>query len=272
MAPLIKNEKPLIRWAGGKTWLLPRLLDFIPNDFKDYHEPFFGGGSVFFNLFHDRKSFLSDINGDLINFLVQLKLRSREIIDALSNYKNSKSFYYHVRSSKVSTRVERAARFYYLNRTCFNGIYRVNKLGEFNVPYGYRKRFEFVDEQALEAFSRKLKKASIKRLDFQDTLKNINPKDLVFVDPPYTVAHSNNGFIEYNQHIFKWEDQERLALFLKQVDRKGAYYIMTNAVHSSINKLYNSIGNKFEVERFSTISADHLSRRKISELIITNCL
>jgi len=265
--------KPLLRWAGGKIWMLDKIKELLPTNFKAYHEPFIGGGAVFSNLgLNDRDIYISDINPTLISFYKQVQSDHQELINKLLKYKNTTEFYYKVRNFKGDkTDLDRAADFYYLNRTCFNGLYRVNRSGFFNVPYGHRD-IDVLEIDAFVSFNKTLSNVFVSCCDFEVALKKVKKGDFVFLDPPYTVAHNKNGFIEYNQRIFSWTDQVRLASCVKQIMEKGAYFIMTNANHISIKKLYKGVGKQYEIQRHSTVSGNMDSRFKISELVITNCL
>src|SRR6266542_5971084 len=258
----------LLRWAGGKNWMIEQIRSIMPIDYENYHEPFVGGGSVFFNLSRKGKSFISDTNDELIFFYQQVKDNLDELLNLLGAFKNSEKEYYIVREWQPETELEIAARFYYLNRTCFNGLYRVNQVGRFNVPYGFRK-IPIVDIGRFTNFHLTLQDAEISCFDFERAIKKVKKGDFVFLDPPYTVAHNKNGFIEYNQKLFLWTDQERLCQAVKYLIKKDAYILITNAFHDSIKKLYINVGKHLEIERFSTIIGKMASRQRISELIIT---
>ncbi len=261
----------LLRWAGGKNWMVEQIKSIMPMQYGDYHESFIGGGSVFFNLSPTGKKYISDINQELIFFYQEVKDNLDELLNLLGDFKNLEKEYYVVREWQPNTKLEIAARFYYLNRTCFNGLYRVNQGGKFNVPYGFRK-IPIVDVDRFTSFHMALQGVEISCLDFDKAIKKVKKGDFVFLDPPYTVAHNKNGFIEYNQKLFLWADQERLCEAVKTLIEKQAYFIMTNAFHDSIKRLYINIGKHLEIERFSTVSGKMTSRQRISELIITNCL
>ena len=263
------NPKPFLRWAGGKTWLIKYLTNFLSTiKFNDYHEPFLGGGSVFFSL-QPQKAFLSDLNYELIGTYVQVKANVEEVIHELSKFKNNATYYYEVRSKMFTNEAQKAAKFIYLNQTSFNGIYRVNLKGEYNVPFGYRTK-NFFDPTGLRLVSKALASVELKHSDFMNSLNNVKENDLVFVDPPYTVAHENNGFIKYNQKIFAWEDQQRLSLYIKAVVARGANYIMTNAAHKSIEDLYNDFGDSTKLQRASLIGGKGAKRSKYNELLYSN--
>ncbi len=265
-----KIQKPFLRWAGGKTWLLKSLSKHIPGTFNNYHEPFLGGGSVFFYLNPKHKSFLSDSNDDLINAFLQVKENVEDVIKVLKEYKNTKDYYYMVREKSYKNEVKRAARFIFLNRTGFNGIYRVNLKGKYNVPYGFKNYKFLFDFELFRSASKRLKNTKISSNDFESTLKNIHENDFVFIDPPYTVSHIKNGFIKYNEKLFSWEDQERLANYIKQIKSKGAYFLLTNAKHVSVKNLYSQFEKPIPVNRYSNIGGKDAKREQIQEYLFSN--
>lgn len=270
----IKN-KPFLRWAGGKTWLTKKIIDYLPKEINNYHEPFLGGGAIFiylksYNLIQGT-SFLSDSNQELINSYQQLKLDPNIIIDRLKKLKNTEDEYYRIRSTTPYSEVNQAVRFIYLNKTSFNGLYRVNKNGQYNVPYGYKKSNNLYDFENLTNVSSLLDNTvSITTSDFFNCIENVRKGDLVFLDPPYTVAHDNNGFIQYNQKIFSWADQERLLTLIKEIENKEAYYILTNAAHFSIRDLFSVVGQRFKIDRSSTIGGKGATRAKVNEYLFSN--
>lgn len=230
--------KPCLRWAGGKNWLIKYLPQIIGDTaFDNYHEPFLGGASVFLSIKPSQQAFLSDLNEDLIKTYIALRDSPYDIIKVLCTYSNDKDSYYKIRSEHPQDEITRAARFIYLNQTSFNGIYRVNLKGEYNVPYGFREK-EFLNEKTLLDVSNALQNAILRYGDFDLVRQNIKPNDLVFLDPPYTVSHNNNGFIKYNQKIFSLEDQIRLNSLIQYIKKIGAYYILTNAAHETIKEIF----------------------------------
>lgn len=260
--------RPFLRWAGGKRWLMKILLKIIPEDYKVFHEPFLGAANLFFAL-NPPKAYLSDINSELILTYNQLRLNYSNVISHLKQIKDNKKNYYNVRQNIPQNLAARAARFIFLNKTCWNGLYRENREGKFNVPYGYKVKTEIYDESNLMNVSKVLKNATVKSDDFESILKNSNKGDLVYLDPPYTVAHQNNGFITYNSKIFSWTDQERLASVIKELDSAGCSIILSNAYHKNILRLYSNYKCK-KVNRMSIIGRNPSSRRKINESLITN--
>jgi DNA adenine methylase len=263
-------QKPFLRWAGGKTWLLKGLSKHIPTSYNNYHEPFLGGGSVFFFLNPNNLSFLSDSNAELVNAFIQVKENVEDVIKVLKEYKNTKDNYYLIREKSYRNKVKQAARFIFLNRTGFNGIYRVNLKGKYNVPYGFKNYKNNFDFNLFRSASKSLENTKISSADFELTLGNIYEGDFVFIDPPYTVSHIKNGFIKYNEKLFSWEDQERLANYVNQIIEKGAYYLLTNAKHDSVENLYSQIEKPISVNRFSVIGGKNAKREPIQEFLFTN--
>lgn len=263
--------KPFLRWAGGKRWLLKDLKDFLPsNGFGQYHEPFIGGGAIFFHL-NKEESFISDINEDLIDTYLSLQNEVENVIEHLKRFNNTKEDYYKIRMQSFRARAKRAARFIYLNQTSFNGIYRVNSKGKYNVPYGYRENYKF-DFDNLRKVSVRLKGVTIENKDFSRIVENVKENDLVFLDPPYTVTHNNNGFIHYNKNLFCLEEQYRLSETIREIKKLGAYYILTNAAHPKIKEIFDHGDKVIEVQRSSLIGGKNAKRGKYEEIIITNGL
>ncbi len=259
---------PFLRWAGGKRWLVPLLAELIPEDSMTYHEPFLGSGAVFFAM-APSPAHLSDSNCELVQTFRVVRDSAPELIQALGKYRYDRREYHRVRSMKPRTSLSKAARFVYLNRTCWNGLYRVNQSGEFNVPFGRRPPEEVCDQKSITAASRLLQGARLETLDFQRSLQQVRKGDFVFADPPYTVAHGHNGFLLYNETIFSWADQERLYRALCGVHKVGARFLLTNANHSSVRTLFRRFHIK-RLTRSSIIAADPENRRHVTELVITN--
>lgn len=267
----MKKAKPFLRWAGGKRWLLNEIDKIVNLDhFDNYYEPFIGGGSIYFHLTPTNAT-ISDTNVDLINAYLQVRDNVENVIKTLSDFENTEEFYYKIRNKVFNDKIIEAAKFIYLNQTSFNGIYRVNKQGKYNVPYGHRKNYAF-DFPNLLLASESLRETNILAIDFDDTRAMIKENDLIFLDPPYTVAHNKNGFIQYNQKIFSLDDQLRLNTFINNIKNVGAYYIMTNAAHESIKKIFNNGDNIYELERASVVGGKFAKRDKYSELILTNLM
>ena len=264
------KTRPFLRWAGGKRWFLKYIPDIISrNSFNNYHEPFLGSAAVFFHLNPPKLSFLSDVNVELIETFVCIRDQVDGIINELKKFKNTEEDYYKIRESKFQTSYKRAARFIYLNQTSFNGIYRVNLKGQYNVPFGFRKK-DFFDPCNLRFASARLQKAIIMENDFEIVRDQIKKKDLIFLDPPYTISHNNNGFIKYNQKLFSLEDQYRLSLLVDEIKKKNAYYILTNAAHNKIEEIFEKGDKKIKIKRASLIGGQNAIRGNFEEVIFTN--
>ncbi|MGM8361010.1 DNA adenine methylase [Flavobacterium sp. ARAG 55.4] len=265
--------KPFLRWAGGKTWLTKHIDEFLPREFNDYFEPFIGGGAIFLHLkskgYIKNKSYLSDSNPDLINAYRIIKSNPTDLIHLLDKFKNTEEEYYKIRKVFFDNNIENAAKFIYLNKTSFNGIYRVNSKGEYNVPYGHRKTKELFDFENILKISDLLDKTYFSVTDFKRKCKETKENDLIFLDPPYTVAHENNGFIQYNQSIFSWKNQIELSHILNSLEQKQTHFVLTNASHKSIDELYQ-IGVKNILSRASTIGGIGAKRTNYNEIIISN--
>lgn len=261
--------EPFLKWPGGKRWLVQRHATFFPSSYRRYLEPFLGGGAVFFHLL-PASAVLSDTNPDLINayeclqqhpVLIDRRLRSLQ-------KQHNGELYYRIRAIAPTDALERAVRFIYLNRTCFNGIYRVNYNGDFNVPIGSKNLVEY-PEGYLQGISDCLSKASLQAADFEDTIDGAGKGDFVFIDPPYTVMHNNNNFIKYNDRLFSWSDQLRLASAIKRATSRGAEIMLSNADHHSIRELYREFGNHRRINRSSMLAAEASHRCQTTELLIT---
>tara|TARA_Y100000813_G_scaffold194444_1_gene174828 strand:- start:500 stop:1312 length:813 start_codon:yes stop_codon:yes gene_type:complete len=268
MPPVEESFIPFIKWAGGKRWLMNSHRDLFPNDFNRYYEPFLGGGASFFAL-SPKKASLTDINADLIGTYTAIRDDWQCVHRYLKAHQeqHSKEHYYLVRASQPSCIYSKAARFLYLNRTCWNGLYRVNLKGEFNVPIG-TKTSVLMDTDDFEGISMALKNISIYKCDFEIAINRSREGDLVFADPPYTVKHNNNGFLKYNEHIFSWEDQVRLRDALRRAVDRGVKVVVTNANHESIRALYNDFGRFTTVGRASVLSANAAYRAPVEELVV----
>lgn len=269
--PEIIKGIPFLRWAGGKRWFLKYLNDLTPSKFNNYHEPFIGGAAVFLHLKPQNKSFISDLNTELIDTYISVRDEVESIIYELGNFTNTEEDYYKVRDCAFDSTYKRAARFIYLNQTSFNGIYRVNLKGVYNVPYGFRNG-SFLKPENLHLVSKTLKKSEIHSCDFEIVKSRVKRNDLVFLDPPYTVSHNNNGFIKYNQKIFSLEDQYRLSSLIDYIKQKDAYYILTNAAHQIIEEIFEKGDKKIKVKRASLIGGENAVRGQFEEIVFTNIL
>jgi len=262
--------EPFLKWAGGKRWLVSKARELFPEktNINHYIEPFLGSGAVFFHIQPD-SGYLSDVNEDLINTYSVIRDNWEDLLELLVKYdrKHNVDFYYSIRASRPREQIRKAARFIYLNRTCWNGLYRVNKKGEFNVPKGTKTKV-LLNEDDFSSVSNLLQLVDIRACDFETAIDRAEESDFVFIDPPYTVKHNLNGFVKYNEDIFTWDDQIRLRnAVLRAVDR-GASILLLNADHRSIRTLYRGIGNKLSIERVSVIAGNASARGVYSELAI----
>lgn len=269
-SPNSSTPRPFLRWAGSKRYLLKYLVNVLPNSFKTYREPFLGSGSLYF-LLQPSKACLSDKSPELIDSFRAIKENAKAVLNNLSKINNDKETYYHIRANRSSNRYKKAAEFLFLNKTCWNGLYRVNSSGEFNVPYGYVKLKDLVDKENIALCAQLLNNSHtfLEVCDFEENLSKATKGDLVYLDPPYTTGHNNNGFISYNENIFSWEDQIRLATLANKLVEKGVYVIVSNANHDEILKLYPNF-TRLVVERSSTISSKNKGRGKITEIVLSS--
>lgn len=257
---------PPLKWAGGKRWFATNHSDMLPESFNTYIEPFMGSGALFFSM-RPEHAVLSDVNRELINLYEIIRDAPDKLTEKLSEHqrRHSSEYYYKLREVNPRTAVNKAARTLYLNRTCWNGLYRVNLQGKFNVPKGTKSTVVL----ATDDFSRLaglLQRATILCQDFELTLEDAAPGDFAFVDPPYTVAHNNNGFVKYNQNLFSWQDQVRLRDAVKRAAMRGVQVLITNAAHESVISLYKEF-DQIIVDRAGVIAGDASMRGRYQELV-----
>lgn len=242
----------------------------LPQTYNRYIEPFLGSAAVFYHL-KPNSAILADSNGALIDTYKAIRNDWRSVDRELKKHhrKHNKQYYYKVRDMQPRTAHTSAARFIYLNRTCWNGLYRVNQDGWFNVPIGTKTNVVLPTDD-FERNARELRRARLVESDFEPIIDSATRDDLVFVDPPYTVKHNLNGFIKYNEKLFSWDDQVRLHDCLLRADAAGAKIVMTNADHRSIRQLYKGGFRISRLKRHSKLAADSSNRGVIGELLITN--
>jgi DNA adenine methylase len=264
----VGQARPFLKWAGGKRLLLKHIRPHVPQKFGRYFEPFLGGGALFFELI-PREAFVSDMNPELINTYVQIRDNVDELIARLQQLAISAETFYKIRSVVPDDPMDRAVRFMYLNRTAYNGLYRVNLNGEFNVPFGCKPGTVLCQEDTLRAASLSLRGATISVTDFQTAVEPVNGGDFVYCDPPYTVKHNNNGFRKYNERIFSWADQVRLANVAHQLVKRGAHVIVSNAHHQDLVELYPGF-QPVVVTRPSVIGGNLSVRGRIQEYLFVS--
>ena len=271
------NQKaaPFIRWVGGKSKLIKHLKNYVPSDFcggNYYYEPFLGAGSLFFHL-TPQKAYLSDSNKDLIECYNAIKSDPKIISEYLNQHleNNCKEYYYKMRDeynlSKPS--ITKAALFIYLNKSCFNGIWRVNKKGHFNVPYGYKEPPPLPSNEDLLKVSKVLSTAKLVHKDYKDAVINVNEGDFVYFDPPYPPLNGTSFFTHYTKERFNREDHAELARIAKELTKKGCLVMISNADIPYIKSLYKDSFNVYDIEVTRWIRTNG-ERYKVRELIITN--
>ncbi len=264
------RAKPFLKWAGGKTHLLPVLRKCVPSAFRCYLEPFLGGGALFFDLHPDR-AVLSDSNQDLMQCYNVVREYPDQLIHHLANLKVSAEEFYRLRAINPETLppVSRAARFIYLNKTCYNGLYRVNKKGQFNTPFGGYERVSLVDPGNLHRASRHLQTASLRFADYRDTLELAREGDFVYLDPPYLPVGKYADFKRYTKDSFYESDHNLLANVFRRLADAGCFVLLSNSYHEKVASLYAGFRQAtVTVPRFVNCKAD--GRGKVMELLISN--
>lgn len=260
--------QPFLKWPGGKSWIATKLASCIRENLRStYYEPFLGSGAVFFVLL-PQNAVLSDVNHDLVNTYIQVRDHWEEVISKLRRLPVNRDMYYQLRIMEPDNAIERSVRFLYLNRTAFGGIYRLNKRGEFNVPFGGGERTPEIlwRDNLLKNASAALSCTQLTQSDFETQLDVAKSGDVVFCDPTYTVSHENNSFRRYNEKNFSWEDQERLVKSAMAAADRGVSVLVTNAYHKCIKELYSPY-RPMVVSRVSCMSPKAEGRRLVRECV-----
>lgn len=257
-----------LRWAGSKRALLRHILPLLPEAYRVYREPFFGSGALFF-LLQPTHAVLSDACIELMETHRAVRDNASAVIRFLGPLIPDRDLFYSIRANRSSGRFKRAAEFIYLNKVCWNGLYRVNSAGEFNVPFGRPKSTFIVDFENLRQCSAALHRRNvrIKDGDFEKCLEGTKAGDLVFLDPPYVTRHNNNGFVDYNETLFSWSDQIRLANLAVELANHGTNVVVANANHKEVIRLYPGFRKK-EIQRQSTLASSSRFRGTVSELVL----
>lgn len=277
---LDRRVQPFVKWVGGKRGLLEQIIPLFPKKFNNYFEPFVGGGAVFFELYskgflRDKKIVLSDINKELINAYRVIKNSTKELIKNLQKYKDkhSKEFYYQIRELdrqedyKRLSDIEKATRFIYLNKTCFNGLYRVNKKGFFNTPIGSYKNPNIADAETILNASEALQNVTIINQSFDEVLNQAKKDDLVYFDPPYYPLNKTSSFTSYDSNCFLEDEQFELFEVFERLSKKGVKVVESNSDTEFIKELYSDYEiNIVNANRF--INSKSSRRRKINEVLI----
>lgn len=263
-------SQPFLKWAGGKTQLLDELLKRMPQDYNVFFEPFIGGGALYFAV-SPKTAVIADINDDLVNVYDVVRDHPEELIEALKGYVNDKDFFYEVRAQDLHslTPIERAARLIYLNRTCFNGLYRVNKSGQFNVPFANYKNPNIVQAERLLAASNTLSETKVFNASFEKVLVKAKAGDFIYLDPPYYPKDVYSDFKRYNKEQFYKNDHERLAELYNELSDRGCYVMLSNSDTPFTRNLYK----KWRVDTVYAkrmINSDSSKRGEVTEIIVTN--
>ncbi|GFN21970.1 DNA adenine methylase [Thermanaeromonas sp. C210] len=271
LSPHALRPKPPVKWAGGKAQLIPQLEPLFPKkEYNLYIEPFVGGGAVFFHLL-PHQAILIDSNEELINFYLVVRDNLEELLRDLRKHKNTREYYYSVRAldPEELSPVERASRFLYLNKTAYNGLWRVNSQGKHNVPFGRYKNPKIVDEPNLRAVAEALKHAQIICGDFSRVLEFARPGAFVYFDPPYYPLSDTANFTGYTPDAFGPEDQKRLAVVFRELDRSGCLVMLSNSDTPFIRELYSGYDIRVVYAR-RAINCRPDRRGPITELVIRN--
>lgn len=269
--------KPFLKWAGGKRQLLSEIIKHVPADFDTYYEPFVGGGAVLFQL-QPPKAKIADINQELINCYLVVRDYVDELLEDLGRHINDEDYYYHLRNldrneeefNKLSP-VKKASRLIFLNKTCYNGLFRVNSQGHFNVPFGRYRVPKFRDEKRLKAVSNYLKTNDIciRRADFAEAVADAREGDFVYFDPPYDPISPSSSFTGYAHRGFSREEQERLKKVYDSLTARGVKCLLSNSATDFIMNLYRDY-EMIEVEANRVINSDSSKRGKVPEILVRN--
>ncbi|MCK4286714.1 MAG: DNA adenine methylase [Candidatus Lokiarchaeota archaeon] len=272
---MVENPHPFLKWAGGKRQLLSQIDLYIPKSFNKYIEPFVGGGALFFYLL-PKNAILNDINQDLINTYRVIKENVSELITSLKKHKNEEEYFYKIRSVdrnldefKTWSDVEKASRIIYLNRCCYNGLYRVNSKGYFNAPFGKYKNPKICNEENLKLVHKVLKDVKLMNTSFELCLNYAKKDDFIYFDPPYVPISESANFTSYTKSSFKKEDQIKLFNVFKELDQKGCKLLLSNSYNEFILKLYKNYQINIVYAK-RAINSNPDKRGEIKELLIIN--
>lgn len=270
---------PILKWIGGKRQLLGEILSRLPVHYERYFEPFFGGGAALFAI-SPKRAVINDLNGELINLYTVVKENPNELIALLETYKNDEDFYYRLRDLDLDkaafaslTPVERAARTVYLNRTCFNGVYRVNREGHFNVPYAGLKSPNIVRKNEILAMHNYFKEIEITMRcgDFEKAVQDAKPGDFVYFDPPYDPLPGQSSFVGYTEESFPDSSLRRLVRLCDALSARGVQIMVSNSATEKVRNLFSDERyHIFTVQAKRSVNSKADQRGEIDEFIITN--
>jgi len=278
---LISSPKPFVKWAGGKRQLIPEIEKHLPEKFSSYFEPFLGGGALLFHLLSENKNlkgYVSDLNSDLILSYVTIRDNLSSLLKSLQKhsdnyFSDSKSYYYSVRESNPKSQIEKVSRLLFMNRTCFNGLYRVNSKGKFNVPLGRYSNPNIVQEENLRSVNQFLNhnKIIIKCQDFSSTIEKAKKGDFIYFDPPYQPVSKTANFTSYTHGNFGLNDLKRLAKVSNELTKKGVNVLLSNSSSKQVRELFSSRDWEiFEIQANRAINSDSNKRTGHLELLIKN--
>ncbi len=278
---VLLTPKPFVKWAGGKRQLIPILSENLPQTMGTYFEPFLGGGALLFHILSERNGQIcgiSDLNSDLVLTYITIRDKPDELINSLKNHakcyqKNSKSYYYSIRESNPRSAVEKTSRLLFLNKTCFNGLYRVNKKGKFNVPLGRYTNPNIVNEENIRSVSQVLqsRKVSIKCSDFESVLGEAKKDDLVYFDPPYQPVSNTANFTSYTHKSFTFDDLKRLAKLCLKLDSKGCKVMLSNSNSQEVADMFAAKQWRLKkIKANRSINSNSKKRTGHFELLIKN--
>ena len=271
---LIEETYPIVKWVGGKRQLMFELQKNMPEYYNRYFEPFIGGGALFFYLQPDN-AYISDMNEELINLYQVVRDNVNELVADLQKHDISKEYFMEIRNIDRTEEyenwsdIQKASRFIYLNRTCFNGMFRVNSKGEFNVPFGHYKNPRIVDQNNLINCSNLLQKTEIKHADFSEILKKVKKGDFVYFDPPYVPLSETSNFTSYTKDGFDIDMQFKLRDVCDELDTMGVKFLLSNSDTKLVNELYENYNIK-KVFASRQINANADGRGKITEVLVRN--
>ena len=274
--PLVK---PFVKWAGGKRQLVPTILaNYLPKNYnlQTYYEPFIGGGALLFSL-QPKKAVINDSNAELINCYRIIKNSLDELIEDLKNHKNDEYYYYEIRdwdrekNFKSKTEVQRASRIIFLNKTCYNGLFRVNSQGQFNVPFGKYKNPNILDIAVLKAVNKYLNENQVRILnsDFQEAVKDAKRGDFIYLDPPYDPVSETASFTGYDVNGFNKQEQRRLKEVFDDLNSRGCHILLSNAYTEFIEDLYKDYLHT-KISAIRAINCNGKKRGKVDEILVKN--
>ncbi len=268
---------PVVKWVGGKRQILDKIQKYVPKSITTYYEPFVGGGAVLFDI-QPNKAVVNDINSELINLYQIIKDNVEDLIQDLKKHKNEEDYFYQVRELdrdkarySLLTPIERASRIIFLNKTCYNGLFRVNRAGEFNTPFGNYKNPNIVNEETLKAVSKYFNKANITffNKDYEEVLKGARKGAFVYLDPPYDPVSDTASFTGYDKGGFDRGEQVRLKRTCDTLNEKGIKFLLSNSATDFIFELYK--GYKIEtIQAKRAINSDPNKRGEIDEVLVRN--